>query len=152
MYNSRLVAKPVKDPASLESVRDLLKASNLPFDDLRLDNSLFVRYYDSNKRMVGSGGLEFYSSDALLRSVAVVESERGKSVGDQIISDLLVRANERSIKEIYLLTETAHDFFLHRGFADIERERVPAEVKASAEFTSICPASAACMVYRIARK
>jgi amino-acid N-acetyltransferase len=99
-------------------------------------------------KIIGSGGLEFYSMYALLRSVAVDQSERGKAYGKNIIRDLLDRAKSNSAKEVYLLTETAHDFFVKRGFADVPRENVPAEVKTSTEFSSVCPVSAACMVYR----
>lgn len=136
-------------PESLTAILDLLKINNLPYQDIKSDNSLFVSYHDQNGNVIGSGGLEFYSSYALLRSVAVDESQRGKSIGKEIVNDLLRRAKNNSIKEVYLLTETAHNFFLKKGFKDVQRENVPDEVKSSTEFKSVCPVSAACMVYRL---
>lgn len=141
-------ANVIHQHQSLQEVILLLKSNNLPHQDIKLDNSLFVSYSDEHGKVVGSGGLEFYSRYALLRSVAVDESQRGKAFGKEIVKDLVDRAKHQSIREIYLLTETAHDFFLKRGFTDVARENVPEEVKASSEFASVCPVSAACMVYR----
>lgn len=133
---------------SLGDVLTMLKENKLPYQDIKLDNNLFVSYHNDLGQLVGSGGLEFYSEFALLRSVAVGESQRGKTLGTEIVNDLLDRAKAKSVKEIFLLTETAHDFFLKRGFQDVSRETVPLEVRASSEFSSVCPVSAACMVYR----
>lgn len=141
-------AQIVNQTQSLNDILPLLKSNKLPYDDIQLDNNLFISYKDESGKIIGSGGLEFYSMYALLRSVAVDQSERGKAVGTEIVNDLLDRAKRKSIKEIYLLTETAHDFFKKRGFADVPREDVPSEVKASSEFSSVCPVSAVCMVYR----
>lgn len=138
----------VKEQQSLNDILSLLKNNKLPYEDIKLDNNLFISYRDENGKIIGSGGLEIYSSYALLRSVAVDQNERGKAYGKDIVKDLIDRAKRNSIKEVYLLTETAHDFFLKRGFKDVSRENVPAEVKASTEFSSVCPVSAACMVYR----
>ena len=142
-------ARVITKRSSLEDVLELLKVNKLPYQDIELDKNLFVSYHDAQGRMIGSGGLEFYSGYALLRSVAVAKALRGKSIGKEIVNDLLSKAKARSVREVYLLTETAHDFFLKRGFADIAREDVPVEVKTSTEFSSVCPVSAAVMIYRI---
>ena len=140
----------INTQSSLVDVLELLRMCKLPYQDIQLENNLFISYHDNEGKLIGSGGLEFYSSYALLRSVAVQETLRGKSIGRTIVDDLLTRANERGIVEVYLLTETAHDYFARRGFSDIARENVPWEVKASTEFSSVCPVSASVMVYRIA--
>jgi amino-acid N-acetyltransferase len=70
---------------------------------------------------------------------------RGKSVGTTITEYLLDEARKRQLKGIYLLTETAHGFFLKKGFKDVPRNAVPEEVKQSAEFSKLCPESAAVM-------
>ena len=141
-------ARVVNKPQFLDEAFSLLKTSKLPYQDIKLDKNLFVSYHDEDHYLIGFGGLEFYSSYALLRSVAVKEELRGKAIGTSIVNDLLDRAKTNSVKEVYLLTETAYDFFSKRGFVEIWRENVPGEVKASSEFTSVCPVSAACMVYR----
>lgn len=133
----------------LNDVLEFLRKSKLPYQDIDLKNNLFISYHDEKGKMIGSGGLEFYSDCALLRSVAVDEALRGKSIGQKIVGDLLSRAKNKSIREVYLLTETAREFFIKRGFADIPRDHVPSPVKASTEFSSVCPVTASAMVFRI---
>lgn len=139
-------AKTVEE---LQPIIDLLRECKLPYKDITLDgDKLFIGYNDENNRLMASGGLELYSDHSLLRSIAVREEFRGTSIGRMIVEDLMNRAKARSVKEIYLLTETAHDFFTKFGFEDIGREDVPDSIKASTEFSSVCPVSAQCMIHK----
>ncbi len=135
----------VKSSRELDSLRDFLRINQLPADDLKLADSLYLSYYDSNEELVGSGGLEFYGDKALLRSLAVSQSMRSQSLGKQIVEDLLQQVKEKGIKEVYLLTLTAYYFFLKLGFTEINRTEVPEEIKSSTEFSQVCPASARVM-------
>ncbi|HZX75035.1 MAG TPA: arsenic resistance N-acetyltransferase ArsN2 [Cyclobacteriaceae bacterium] len=139
----------ITNQEALDDVLALLKKNKLPFQDIALGKSLMMSYRDSNNALIGSGGLEFYGHYALLRSLAVDETQRGRSLGKQITADLINHAKSKSNKSIFLLTETAHDFFLKLGFRDISRNEVPEEVKLSSEFTTACPESAACMMYQL---
>lgn len=136
--------KLINDPESFEAFRSLLKASNLPADDLDFKKDLLVGYYEGDA-LVGTGGLEVYGPYALLRSLSVKLGIRGKAVGTTITEYLLQEAKMRKLKGIYLLTETAHGFFLKKGFKDVARNTVPEEVKRSSEFSKLCPESAAVM-------
>ncbi len=109
-----------------------------------LSNTL-VAYF--NHRFSGCVALEHYGSYALLRSLAVDPSLRGLGIGKQLVKSALDLAETLQVKQIYLLTQTAHDFFIkHFNFTDIERSQVPPEVKRSVEFTSACPQSALVMM------
>lgn len=141
--------RTIEQEKDLSIVIDLLKANKLPHQDLRLHDSLFVTYADENNQLIAVGGMEFYSHHALLRSVAVDQAKQRGGYGKRVVDDLLRRAKERGVRNVYLLTETARDFFLKKGFIDVPRDQVPAEVKNSSEFTSVCPVSAACMVYHL---
>ena len=136
--------KVIDDTEGFEAFRSLLKASDLPADDLDYKKDLLVGYYESDA-LVGTGGLEVYGPYALLRSLSVKMGIRGKAVGTTITEYLLDEARKRKLKGIYLLTETAHGFFLKKGFRDVKRDAVPHEVKQSAEFFKLCPESAAVM-------
>jgi len=142
-------AKIVKNQSSLAELSNLLKSNKLPFQDIQLGRGVMVSYCDAGDRLIGSGGIEVYGSFALMRSVAVDARERGKSLGREIVDDLLERAKVKGVNEVYLLTDTARGFFARLGFTDVPREQVPEAVHESTEFKSVCPASAACMVYRI---
>ena len=136
--------KLINDTESFEAFRSLLKASDLPADDLDFKKDLLVGYYEGDALM-GTGGLEIYGPYALLRSLSVKLGIRGKAVGTTITEYLLQEAKKKNLKGIYLLTETAHGFFLKKGFKDVARNAVPEEVKRSAEFSKLCPESAAVM-------
>ena len=139
-----LTYKLIEDAGSFEAFRALLKSSNLPADDLDYKKDLLVGYYEGDD-LVGTGGLEIYGPYALLRSLSVKMGIRGKSVGTTITEFLLAEAKVRKLKAIYLLTETAHGFFLKKGFKDVARTDVPGEVKQSAEYSKLCSQSAAVM-------
>lgn len=135
----------IRDQNSLEKLQLFLKANKLPASDLRLEQSVFVGYYDSANQLVGSGGLEFYGNTALLRSIAVGEEFRGQLLGKTIVEDIIAKAKDSKIKDLYLLTETAHNYFLKKGFQDVPRENVPEIIKQTTEFAQVCPASAIVM-------
>jgi amino-acid N-acetyltransferase len=139
----------IQDEIDLELLRFFLQKNRLPFEDVKIEGSLYFAYRDEYDTLIGSGGLEISGEYALLRSVAVAESERGKNIGKKIVDYLLEKAKNLNISSVFLLTETAHDFFIKKGFKDIERADVPESIRNSTQFTSVCPSSAACMIYRI---
>jgi len=49
-------------------------------------------------------------------------------------------------RALYLLTTTAQAFSAKLGFAASERSEVPSAIAATAQFRSLCPSTAACMV------
>jgi amino-acid N-acetyltransferase len=137
-----IIQQVIKTKRELDSLRVFLGINQLPADDLSLNDSLYLTYYDSNEDLVGSGGLEFYGDKTLLRSLAVNQAMRSQSLGKQIVEDLIQQVKANGKKEIYLLTTTAYYFFLKFGFKEVSRDEVPEEVKSSTEFSQICPASA----------
>ena len=132
------------DPASLPEVLNLLAASGLPEAGLaeHVATTLVARV---DGRIVGSAGLELYEGAALLRSVAVDAALRGRGVGGQLVESALALAQARQVRELYLLTETAADYFTRYGFVPVERAVVDPQVVGSVEFTTACPVSAQAM-------
>lgn len=113
--------------------------------DLKLDRSFLIGYHESDGKLVGSGGLEQYGDTGLLRSIAVEDRLRGKSLGKKIVDEIIDKAKQLKIKDLYLLTETAHSYFLKKGFQDVPREKVPDIIKQTTEFAQVCSASAIVM-------
>jgi amino-acid N-acetyltransferase len=134
----------IGDEKSFQTFLALLKSSSLPADDLDYNKDLLVSYVEDGE-MVGTGGLEIYGDYGLLRSLSVKLGTRGKALGTAITEYIIEQARKKKLKGIYLLTETAHGFFLRKGFLDISREDVPEVLKASSEFSYVCGASAAAM-------
>lgn len=127
-------------------VRDLLQRAELPVEDLAADRMPdFVVCVDADGILAGAVGLERYGEAALLRSLVVAEAARGKGLGGHLVAALEQSARERGTRELWLLTNDANDFFAARGFEIRDRADAPHAIRGSAEFSSICPASAILM-------
>ena len=131
--------------ADFNAVRDLLSAAQLPTEDLESASRLRLWVAEEDDRIVGAIGLESHGPGALLRSLVVAPSHRGRRIGSTLIAVLEREVRSHRTEVLVLLTEMAEAFFRRHGFQVIERKSVPDEVKRSTEFQSLCPASAVCM-------
>jgi amino-acid N-acetyltransferase len=96
-------------------------------------------------QVIAAGALQRFGSSALVRSVIVARDHRGTGLGQAIVSELERLASAAQISRLILLTQTAADFFAHRGYRVIERSSAPKDMQGSEEFRSLCPSSATCM-------
>src|SRR3546814_20113737 len=85
----------------------------------------------------------------LLRSFIVGEGPLAAGLGRSMLSALERAAADNGATRLYLLTTTAESFFGRFGYAPLPRASAPAEITDSAEFRSLCPASAAFLFKRI---
>ena len=131
-------------PADLPAIFELLQRSALPRDGLDAHVATTLVARDANG-LVGTAALELYGTAALLRSVAVAAERRGRGLGAALTATALDLARRRGVRTVYLLTETAAEFFPRFGFRPIPRLAVDPAVLGSAEFTTACPASALVM-------
>ncbi len=132
----------------LEKLRLVLKNTNLPFKDIdkHLEKFLLLEHFGE---IIGSVGLEVYGKVALLRSLAVIKDYQGKKLGQKLYQNIILKSKELKIIEIYLLTETAANFFKNRGFQKIARNDVPESIQQTAEFSILCPETAVCMLLKL---
>jgi N-acetylglutamate synthase-like GNAT family acetyltransferase len=126
----------------------LLAANALPTADLADSRPEFVIAEDGST-LLAIGGLQRCGDVALLRSVAVAEPRRGSGIGSELVRELERLARAHGVREIILLTQTAEAFFANHGYRNVIREGLPPAILATAEFRTLCPASAACMSKRI---
>jgi amino-acid N-acetyltransferase len=89
--------------------------------------------------------MERFGAGALLRSLAVAPSYRQRGMGHQLVTLLEREARADGVEQLVLLTETVENFFRAHGYEVIDRRHVPEDIKQSAEFRSLCPATAICM-------
>ena len=134
----------VATPGDFAGVVRLLEAAGLPTAGLTPSLPDFLVAEESG-RIVGAVGLEVYGEYGLLRSAVVDASRRSSGLGTDLVESLLLRAETKGTREIYLLTTSAEGFFPRFGFAAIGRGEVAAPVQASAEFRGACPDSAIVM-------
>ncbi len=122
----------------------LLSAEKLPTSDLpeSLENfSVIIE----NGGLVAAIGLEIYGSYGLLRSLVVRPDSRHQNIGGKLITQIENLAAAQKLKAIFLLTETAPDYFSHKGYHIITRAEMPVEVRQSSEFSHVCPQTAIAM-------
>jgi amino-acid N-acetyltransferase len=127
-----------------EAVATLLRQLELPTDGM----AEWLEHFwvaEHQGQVVGVAGMERYGDSGLLRSVAVAAEWRGSGIGRTLVDRVLEEGRADGVRDVYLLTTTAEHYFPRLGFACIDRESVPAAVRASAEFTGACPASATAM-------
>lgn len=131
-------------PEKVAELLSLLQKANLPVNDIGEKVELFS--LENNEDIIGTAGLEIEGQIGLLRSISVIESQKGKGYGHLIVQNLETYAQTQNIKELYLLTTTAKDFFEKKCNYDVvERVNVPTEIQNSQQFASVCPASAVVM-------
>ncbi|MGO9932786.1 MAG: arsenic resistance N-acetyltransferase ArsN2 [Steroidobacteraceae bacterium] len=129
----------------LAAVLSLLKSSGLPTADLTSTPDLHLWVVEENETIFGVIGMERFGVHALLRSLAVGTGFQGRGFGHQLVARLEREAQNEGIEQLALLTGTAEPFFRSIGYEAIDRRLVPEKIKQSAEFRSLCPASAVCM-------
>ncbi|HUQ98398.1 MAG TPA: arsenic resistance N-acetyltransferase ArsN2 [Gemmatimonadaceae bacterium] len=134
--------------ADIEPVQTLLSSNDLPLDGVS-DNFHEFIVADDAGQIAGAIGLERFGSAALLRSAVVTPDQRGSGIGAKLVHDLLHRARETGVSEIYLLTTTAENYFPRFGFKRTTRDAVPQAVKQSPEFRGACPDSAIVMARQL---
>jgi len=132
--------------ARLEAVHRLLAAAGLPTDDVtqeKLEHFFATGAPDSPDGIVG---VELLGVHALLRSLAVSEARRGKGVGRALVAQAERFARENRAHDLYLLTTTAQEFFERLGYVVVDRDEAPVAIRATTEFSQLCPSSSILML------
>jgi amino-acid N-acetyltransferase len=129
----------------LEAVRSLVAEAALPQEGLEDQFGKGYAVAIESGRLVGAAGVERYGGYGLLRSVVAAADQRGRGIGEALVRDRLTWAEQAGLEAVYLLTTTAAGYFPKLGFVPVERAAVPAEIRASGEFSRVCPSSAVVM-------
>ena len=134
-------------PAS--AVLRLLGEARLPVADLAgrpMDDFFGCGAADDPSGVIG---LEVHGADALLRSLVVHPAARGRGCAAALVGRAERHALERGVRRIYLLTTSAADFFAHLGYKRLDRQAVPESIRATSEFSGLCPASSVLMLKEV---
>ncbi len=134
-----------RQPSEREA-RRLLGESGLPTADLTPEHFEHFFGCGSTRAPQGVIGLEIYGSEALLRSLAVSPATRGRGCGKALVAEAERYARSRGVMRMYLLTTSAEKFFERLGYARAAREAAPESIRATREFSGLCPSSSAFML------
>ncbi len=124
-------------PADVPAVEALLSAAGLPLEGAREAFALGVVGREGG-RVVAAAAVEKYGAAGLLRSVVVDSAVRGTGLGRSIVAAAEDAARDAAVRELYLLTETAVDWFPRLGYEVVARSEAAAAVGESIEFTTVC--------------
>ncbi len=135
-------------PGDLNAVQALLRASELPWEDVALHAGTFL-VGERAGVLVASAGFEHYGEAALVRSVALAPALRARGLGAALCETLLGDARRRGVRAAFLLTTSASGFFARQGFTPLAREQAPLAIRSTREFAELCPANAVLMQRRL---
>jgi len=127
----------------------LLRACELPSDDLTPDDLAVFDIVELEGRLLGTVALETVGKDGWLRSLAVQPDARHQGLGKMLVSQAEARARAAGVTHIYLLTSTAKDFFAKLGYHSISRSDAPEGIRANRQMTASCCACAAFMTKHV---
>ena len=86
--------------------------------------------------MAGAVALEVMGEDAILRALAADPEARGSGYGWMLADMAVNQARWRGVRRIYLVTETASDFFAAKfGFRVVDRSTIGRRVATSDTFS-----------------
>lgn len=132
----------------LAAVEQLLVREGLPVDGVGENFGDFM-VAEEGADIAGVIGIERYGATALLRSAAVSSDSRGTGLGRQLVNTILERAAADGVRDVYLLTTTAAEYFPRFGFIETPRSDAPDALRASHEFQGACPATAVLMKHSL---
>jgi UDP-N-acetylmuramate: L-alanyl-gamma-D-glutamyl-meso-diaminopimelate ligase len=126
--------RPARE-ADMPRVREILDAAKVRGGDLGDERARDVLVVIAEGAIAGCVAVELHDDAAVLRSLAVEPRWRGHGFGWLLADHAVLRARDRGVRRLYLLTETASDFFAEKfGFRTIDRATVDAAVTASQHF------------------
>jgi len=122
---------------------EMLGLAGLPTRDLSIRHLALVA--ESEAGIVGVVGLETFGDVGLLRSLIVSPNARGSGIGRLLVESLELSARKRSIRELWLLTVDADQFFSKLNYEVRQRAFAPEVIRNSQEFSALCPDDAVLM-------
>jgi amino-acid N-acetyltransferase len=131
--------------SDIAQIKELLRVSHLPTVGAEKAADRFL--VADNGQIIGILGVLYEGEKALLRSFAVSPLYQGKGIGGFLVSAMLHELTAQNIQEVYLLTETAADYFKRIGFGEIARKAMPENLLKESGLDQACPCSSKCLKY-----
>lgn len=106
---------------------------------------------EADRRPIATAAWEQVDDAALLRSVAVDATVRGRGTGMLVVAAALRQIVQGGARDVYLVTADQEPFFTRCGFRTVERASVPAAVSMHPQVARECSPSAPIMHLRLRR-
>lgn len=128
-----------------KAIAELLAAASLPIDDLSAASLPMFSVWADKEMLSGIIAVERRGDSGMLRSLVVTPAARRSGLGRALVAHAEGEARALGLRSLYLLTDSAEQFFARCGYQKIDRARAPNDVRSHPQFKSLCPASAAFM-------
>ncbi len=135
----------------IEQVLGLLNSCDLPVIDISPEAPPAFLGIHMHGTLIAVAGMESYPPHGLLRSLAVLPKYRRIGYARLLIKHAERLAREQGIEALYLLTGKAEPFFLKRGYVPLARVEAPPAIRATSQFSLLCPSSSPFMWKRLDR-
>lgn len=129
----------------LDQVKKLLEERALP--TVGVDKNITKFLVADHHAIIGTVGVLYDGEKALIRSFAVSAENEKRGIGLALVKELLTEIKSMGSKEVYLLTETAAEYFKRLGFYRINREEMPQLLLEESGLDQACPCSSQCMKF-----
>ncbi|MEA5091134.1 hypothetical protein SDC9_35173 [bioreactor metagenome] len=133
----------------LRAIEILLEANDLPNIHLAPYIKQFMVVETDDNVLIGVIGLHTTGKKALLRSFAVSVSRRNCGIGLMLVQHVFEQLQQKKYENVYLLTQTAKEYFIHLGFKLIARSEMPQELLVQSGLDMACPSSSSCLQYNL---
>lgn len=129
----------------IAEIKELLTASGLPI--VGVDKAVEQFLVAKDSQVIGVLGALYNPPKALLRSFAVIPMQRSKGIGATLVAEIFKELQRQKLEEVYLITDTAAEYFKRIGFFEISRAEMPAKLLKESGLEQACPCSSSCMKY-----
>jgi len=136
--------------SAIEEVLPLLAECALPVADISALSPLHFFGFRDRGGLVAVVGLELYPPFGLLRSLAVAPTFRGRGLARELVAFAESFSASQGVESLFLLTTTAEEFFVRLGYVPASRSIAPQAIKATSQFSGLCPSSSAFLSKHIA--
>ncbi|HLF17138.1 MAG TPA: GNAT family N-acetyltransferase [Candidatus Thermoplasmatota archaeon] len=133
-------------PADQRAVKALLAFAGLP--EAGLESTRLWVLDDGG--VVGAVGLKVHGRSALLRSLVVVPSRRGRGEGRLLLNHAIAEARRAGCTQVGALTTTIAPWLARLGWRPTPTKDLPRELYASAELKGACRDTAAAFLLPLA--
>ncbi len=125
------------NPTYAGAVR-LLQSAALPCEDLSAAHLEHFFFSGTASEPCGLIGLEMHGRDALLRSLVVAPQFRRTGLASALVRHAERHAQAQGAAAIFLLTTTAEEFFVRRGYVAADRASAPPAIRATPRICETC--------------
>lgn len=131
----------------IAEIKELLIVSGLPIVGVDRNVNQFI--VADNGRIMGVIGSQYSEAKALLRSFAVTSKLRKSGIGTTLLQQLQKQLKSQNIEAVYLLTDTALEYFKQLGFYEISRDQMPSPLLKKSGLDQACPCTSYCMKHSL---